>query len=319
MTLRALLLDRQRLMEHGSMNQPLEECLRAVKNQGLEIVDTGTFPEADHRKEICMDVMKERLGKLGLSFRDCLMIADCEESVRQAKSWGTAVLGYEPNGLCRISSHLDMLIQGFDEIDLTFLVCVYRRFFGLPWDILETERCLVREMTLQDLPALYELYHSRSVTRYLEDLEEDRQTEETKLNAHINCMYRFYGYGMWAVVEKATGQLIGRAGFGHLSAKEEPRSEFEQRTVENGPMPELGYLIAADKQRRGYAAEVCRAILDYGWRKLGFSTVYCMIREENRASIRLAEKLGFVREQLVEENGTKLLRYKTERQNNLQN
>ena len=315
MPLRAILIDQQILTKHGSMNQPLEGCLREAENHGLTVVDIGIFSETDNRNEIAIEEMKEWLGRRGLSFCDCLMIADCEESVRQAKNCGAAVLGYEPEGCCRIQSHLDMIVQGFEEIDLNFLVRVYQRFFGLPWDIVETDRCLVREMTLQDLDALYELYRPQEVTRYLGGLDEDRQKEEARLKDHIRCMYRFYGYGMWAVVEKSTGRLIGRAGFGHLAVEDALMPgddcfmpEKDCPVVEDTLRPELGYLIAADKQCQGYATEVCRAILDYGWRELGFSQVYCRIREENHASVHLAEKLGFVREKCVAENGKSLWR-----------
>ncbi len=321
MPLQAILIDQQRLTEHGGMNQPLEGCLREAENHGLTVIDIGIFSEADNRNEIAIEEMKEWLGRLGLSFCDCLMIADCEENVRQAKTCGAAVLGYEPEGCCRIQSHLDMIVQGFEEIDMNFLVRVYQRFFGLPWDIVETDRCLVREMTLQDLDALYELYRPQEVTRYLDGLDEDRQKEEARLKDHIRCMYRFYGYGMWAVVEKSTGRLIGRAGFGHLAvgdmlmpgddclvAEDTLMPEKDSPVAEDTLIPELGYLIAADKQCQGYATEVCRAILEYGWKELGFSTVYCRIREENHASVHLAEKLGFVREKCVAEDGKSLWR-----------
>ena len=320
LSLRAILIDQQRLTEHGSLNQPLEGCLREVKNHGLTVVDIGIFSKADNRKEIAIEEMKEWLGRLGLSFCDCLMIADCEESVRQAKDFGAAVLGYEPDGCCRIQSHLDMIVQGFEEIDMNFLVRAYQRFFGLPWEIVETNRCLVREMTLQDLDALYELYRPQEVTRYLDGLDEDRQKEEARLKDHIRCMYRFYGYGMWAVVEKSTGRLIGKAGFGHLAVEDALMPgddclmpEKDCPVVEDTLRPELGYLIAADKQCQGYATEVCRAILEYGWRELGFSQVYCCIRKENRASVHLAEKLGFVRKKCVAEDGKTLLWYKSGR------
>lgn len=292
------------------MNQPLEGCLREAENHGLTVIDIGIFSEADNRKEIAIEEMKEWLGRLGLSFCDCLMIADCEESVWQAKDFGAAVLGYEPDGCCLIQSHLDMIVQGFEEIDLNFLVRAYQRFFGLPWDILETNRCLVREMTLQDLDALYELYQPQEVTHYLDGLDKDRQKEEARLKDHIRCMYRFYGYGMWAVVEKSTGWLIGRAGFGHLTVGDMLMPGDNCLVAEDMLMPELGYLIAADKQCQGYATEVCRAILDYGWRELGFSHVYCRIKEENLASVHLAEKLGFVRKKCVAENGKMFLWYK---------
>ena len=341
MPLRAVLVDRQRLTEHGSLDQSLEECLRDAEGQGLKVVDIGAFFACKNN----MEEIAEGLKRLGLSFCDCLMIADCEESVRQAREWGTAVLGYEPEGKekkfldgaairqaghmdravldneqdisRRIHSHLDMIVQGFEEIDMLYFELAYQRFFHLPWNILETKRCLVREMTLQDLDALYELYRPQEITRYLKDLDKDRQKEAARLDDYIRHMYRFYGYGMWAVIEKSTGRLIGRAGFDHPAAEEPPIGSTlsaedtpilgSTLSAEDTLMPELGYLIATDKQRQGYATEVCGAILDYGWKKLGFSAVYCRIREDNHASIRLAKKLGFTREKRAVENGEAIL------------
>ncbi len=293
MPLRAILIDRQLLIQHGNWNQPLEACLKDMEDQGLMVVDISKFPACkDNRTET-----PSWLRRRGLSVRDCMVIADCELTVQQAWSMGAAVLGYEPENCRRISSHLDILVQGFQEIDRCFLERMYQRFFRIPWTILETERCLVREMTMEDLAALYELYRPREITRYLEGLDSDRQKEAARLQAYIQHMYRFYGYGMWVVVEKSTGELIGRAG-------------FEHRTVTGELVPELGYLIAAGKQHQGYGTEVCRAILDYGWRELGFTTVYCRIHRENLPSVRLAEKLGFTCEGNVKEDGKELLRYK---------
>ncbi len=68
-------------------------------------------------------------------------------------------------------------------------------------------------------------------------------------------------------------------------------------------MPELGFLIAVPYQGKGYAYEVCRAILEYGEQELGFAKVQALVREENRASICLCRKLGFEREGRVEDKG----------------
>lgn len=51
--------------------------------------------------------------------------------------------------------HADMVVEGFEEVDMTFLQRVYERHFNIPWTILETERCIVRELELSDLDALF--------------------------------------------------------------------------------------------------------------------------------------------------------------------
>ncbi len=237
-----------------------------------------------------------QLKMLGADFRDCLVIADCEETVRQAMEWDAAVIGYAPDG---ILSHVDMIVEGFEEVDIRFLERAYQRFHHIPWIILETERCIVREMTIADVDALYELYQPPKMTRYQEKLPEDRDEGRAQIQAYEN-MYHFYGYGMWAVVEKCAGRLIGRAGLEHLEMN--CLGEANEQTVVRKPgclnvaseqtiVPELGYLIAADKQNQGYATEVCRAILDYAREELGFSAIYCRVHKENIASLRVAEKL----------------------------
>ena len=164
-------------------------------------------------------------------------------------------------------------MESLAELDIEYLERVRRRYNHIPWDIGETERCLIRELSLSDLPALYELYAKPGMTDYVEPLY-DYETELEYQKAYIENMYGFYEYGMWLVFSKETGKLIGRAGLEH---------------------DELGYMIAPELQKRGYATEVCRFIIDYVRENTDFEELYCRIDERNEASVRLAKKLGFVR------------------------
>ena len=146
-----------------------------------------------------------------------------------------------------------------------------RRYNHIPWDIGETDRCLIRELSLSDLPALYELYDKPGMTDFVEPLY-DYETELEYQKAYIENMYGFYEYGMWLVFSRKTGKLIGRAGLEH---------------------DELGYMIAPEFQNQGYATEVCRFIIDYARKNTEFEELYCRIDERNTASVRLAKKLGF--------------------------
>ena len=174
--------------------------------------------------------------------------------------------------------HADMVVEGFEEVDMFFLQRVYERHFNIPWTILETERCIVRELELSDLDALFSMYAEPGMTDYMEGLYEYEEELEYQ-KAYIENMYRFYGYGMWLVFEKKTGTLIGRAGVEH-------REEL------NGDM-ELGYAIRTSFQHQGYAYEVCQAIMQYAGEELQVHLLHCLIQKENVLSEKLAIKLGF--------------------------
>ena len=152
------------------------------------------------------------------------------------------------------------------------------RYLRLPWMITQTERCLIRETTEQDLDALYEVYSDPSVTSYTEGLYADREEELSYIRRYIDNQYRFFEYGVWSILEKEGRRLIGRAGFSN-------REGFLE--------PELGYVIAVPWQGQGYATEVCSALLSYAGLELGFESINAFTVAENTASIRLLKRLGF--------------------------
>lgn len=147
---------------------------------------------------------------------------------------------------------------------------------------METERLIIREICLDDLDALYDIYSDSSITRYMEGLYEDRKEEEEFTVAYIKNMYGFYGYGIW-ILQKKDGTIIGRAGL----SNREYNGEF---------CVEAGYVIGAAYQRRGYATEALNAIIMYAKRELEVNTVYSFILKENLPSLYLAKKCGFTRE-----------------------
>lgn len=185
-------------------------------------------------------------------------------------------------------------VEGFKGVDVAFLDEIYRRFKGIPWTILETGRLLVRETTEEDLDALYEVYADPSISLYTENLYEDRDEERAYIRDYIKHVYAFCGYGIWSVIHKESGKLIGRAG---LACRE----GYET--------PELGYVIGVSYQRQGYATEVCRAIMEYAGERLGFPKIRAVFEPENLASAKLCEKLGFIEEGQVQLDGKNMLQY----------
>ena len=187
------------------------------------------------------------------------------------------------------------LLAGLEGVGLGYLNRVYERFHQIPWRILETERTLVREMTVEDVGALYEIYKNPSITRYTENLFEDPDEERAYTREYIDTVYRFMEFGVWIVEDKKEkGRIIGRIG---LSLRE----GFED--------PELGYVIAEPCQKKGYATEVCRAIIAYMKEKFEYRTLRIIMEKENEASYRLCKKLGFAFDRTVIVNGKEMEQY----------
>lgn len=174
------------------------------------------------------------------------------------------------------------------ELTVQYLDRIYRRYAGIPWDILDTARCHIRETTEQDIDAFYSIYSEPSITAHMENLYEDRDEEKAYIREYIEKIYGFYDFGVWTVVERESGQVIGRAGLSY-------REGFED--------PELGFVIGVPWQRKGYAFEVCSAILDYGREELGFDKIQAFVEPENIPSLRLCGKLGFKKEGVITISG----------------
>lgn len=251
--------------------------------------------------------------------RNCLVIAATDHTVQRAQALGFAVCAYaNPNFPGQGLYGADVLVESFEEVDLAYLDRVRRRHFKIPWDITETKRCLIREICMDDMEALFAIYEEPHMTDYMEPLypwEEELAYEQ----AYIDNMYRFYEYGMWVVIEKSTGKLIGRAGLEH---REYPADEdcgqtgtYDGRDTAKDIKPrvvmelEMGYAIAASYQNKGYATEACQAILAYAEEYLDYPRINCLIEKENTASIRLAEKLGFTCHGISMAAGKTMLRY----------
>lgn len=169
-------------------------------------------------------------------------------------------------------------VEDLLAVEYTSYKEAFQRLAGIPWNILETERMLVRESIPEDVDEFYRIYSSPSITYYMEDLFPEREQEIEYMKAYVEQVYGFYGFGLWTVLEKGTGRIIGRAGL----------------NVRDGyDIPELGFTIDVEHQGQGYAYEVCCGILDYAREKLEFDQVQAFVDENNQASIHLLEKLGF--------------------------
>jgi ribosomal-protein-alanine N-acetyltransferase len=150
--------------------------------------------------------------------------------------------------------------------------------------ILETERLLLREFTLQDTTAI-EAVLGDPVAMEFYPAALNRQGVERWIERNLQ-RYRRDGHGLWAMVLRDSREFVGDCGC--IVQDVEGKNEIE-----------VGYHVRRDLWGKGYATEAARACMDYAFAKLGTARVISMIRPENLRSRRVAEKNGMVCQKVV--------------------
>lgn len=235
-----------------------------------------------------------------------IIVAKNAQDIAQAKRENKPIIGLDTGTNSAELWGADYVVMDENAIDEALAERVYKRHTGEPWTIAETKRCIIRELTMDDIDALFELYSKPGITDFVEPLYDyDKECEYER--AYIEHMYGYYEYGMWLVFSKETGELIGRAGLENRDYCDEQETQGVSGTYHSEM--ELGYIIATEYQRQGYATEVCQAILEYAWENLCPDRINCLIDEENYPSRRLVEKLGFQLIGKTDVTGESLLRY----------
>ena len=151
---------------------------------------------------------------------------------------------------------------------------------------LETERLILRAFRAEDLDPLAAMWSDPEVVRYIGGNPLSR--EDTWRRSLAACgQWPYTGFGYWIAELKGEGRVVGQIGFADFKRDMEPSLVGE---------PELGYVFAPSVHGHGIAFEACKAALDWADATLNAPSYPAIIGPENQASIRLAEKLGFVRE-----------------------
>lgn len=185
-----------------------------------------------------------------------------------------------------------------EHVSEDYLEKIWQRHAGLPWHILDTSRLSLREMTLEDAESLVSMYADEEMEKFMDPLERDRETLLEMMEAYIRTMYGFYEFGMWMVTlrsedaaEKAEKTAAERENAGNDAETVIGRAGLQLRDGEE--YPELGFCIAAPWRRKGYAEEICRAVLTYAFEELEFLKVRVVVHRDNAGSLALCKKLGF--------------------------
>ena len=142
---------------------------------------------------------------------------------------------------------------------------------------IETGRLFLREMVEDDFEALRRVLGDRDIMgHYPYEFDDERIRSWIARNRE---RYSIFGFGLWAVCRKDTGEMIGDCG-------------LTMQIIDGQIRPEIGYHIRADHQRQGFAKEAACAIRDWTWQNTPFRAVYSYMKAENIPSIRTAMAYG---------------------------
>ena len=143
--------------------------------------------------------------------------------------------------------------------------------------LLETERLTFRTLTLDDVDDLLKVLSDPEAMKFYPK-PFDRQMTQAWIERNIQ-RYAQHGFGLWALILKESGKLIGDCG---LVVQE----------VDGVEEVEIGYHIRRDLWGRGLATQAAQACRDYGFSQLGFDKLISLINPANIASRLVAEKNG---------------------------
>ena len=153
---------------------------------------------------------------------------------------------------------------------------VYRIFSKMP--TLETERFVLRQISIDDTDDMYEYSKRADVTKFLTWSPHPDKAYTFDYLSYLQTRYKSGDFFDWAIVDRESNKMIGTCGF--------TRFDFHNNCGE------VGYVINPDYHGKGIATEVSARVIRYGFENLDLNRIECKYMIENEASRRVMEKNG---------------------------
>ena len=142
---------------------------------------------------------------------------------------------------------------------------------------IETERLYLRELTESDFDSLYNVLEDSDIMKHYPYTFDEKRVKNW-IAKYIE-RYNIFGFGLWAVILKETGQFIGDCG-------------ITMQNINGSINPEIGYHIGKIFQRQGYAKEAAQAVRDWTFENTPFGVLYSYMKSDNVPSFKTAEANG---------------------------
>lgn len=149
--------------------------------------------------------------------------------------------------------------------------------------VIATERLILRPHEKRDFEAFSAMWRDPVVLRYT--IREARSPQDAWMTMHrLLGSWPLLGYGFWAVELAETGAYIGDIGF---------MDAMRPSTPDHRGIPEFGYAFAAASHGKGIASEAAQAVHEWLDMAMPGSLSFALIDDDNPASIRVAQKVGY--------------------------
>lgn len=150
--------------------------------------------------------------------------------------------------------------------------------------VLETPRLRLRGHRIGDLDAAAAMWANERVVRYISGKPSTRAQTWSRLLQYIGH-WQALGFGYWVVEDRETENYLGEVGLADFKREIEPPMEG---------IPEIGWVLVPDAHGRGIATEAVGAALTWADANLSDALTVCLFDPQNAASIRVAEKNGYI-------------------------
>lgn len=144
--------------------------------------------------------------------------------------------------------------------------------------VLQTERLVLRQFEPRDGEPLHAITGDPDVMRFVGNLKPFSPQQTRTMVEEAIAHYEQRGFGEYAIICKATGELIGYGGLTILPERAHP---------------EIDYIFRPDQWGRGLASELADELVRYAFGELGFEVLGASFDPHNHASMRVAAKVGF--------------------------
>lgn len=155
-------------------------------------------------------------------------------------------------------------------------------------NILETERLLLRQFTLDDSPFILKLLNTDTWLRFIGDrkIKSVEDASQYLLSGPIKS-YQTNGFGLSLVALKESGEPVGMCGI------------LKRDTLY---APDIGYALLPEYEGHGYAFEIAKSTLDYALQTLHMPQILAITKADNERSVKLLHKLNFKFEKMLKLN-----------------
>ena len=146
-------------------------------------------------------------------------------------------------------------------------------------DSLKTPRLILKRLSTSNSQELFNITKDPEVMKYWIGGKYKVIEQATKKINDVNTHWTKHSFGDWGVFNSNTENLIGLCGLHYIPFMTEVN---------------IGYIFKKSEWGKGYAYESCKTIINFGFKSLNLDCIVAVIWSDNKASIKLAEKLGLI-------------------------